>query len=428
MSKKLAISGGEKIRNNPFPSHPMIGEEEKRAVLDVLNSGKLSTFIASPGAHFFGGIKIREFEDKFKAYHNIKHAVAFNSATAALHAAVVACGVQPGEEVITTPYSFTASATCALMHNAVPVFADVKADTFNLDPKDIRKKVSPLTRAINVVHLYGNPADMDEIMQIAREKSLKVIEDCAQAPAAKYKDKLVGTIGDCGIFSFTETKTITSGEGGMLITHDDKIAEVAKLVRNHGEAVVEGQQVRTYKSFILGYNYRMTELDAAVGIEQFKKLDKFNDERIKLGDYLSQGLKRFKGITPPIVYQGNKHVYWMYGIKFDEKAVGVPRDSFVKALQAEGIPCAPGYVKPLYYSPIYHENKPFIYQHYKGNAQYGPGSCPVAEELHFHGLINTIITRPPAGTTDMDDIINAFGKIIENKEELLVEAEESIQR
>ncbi|GAH68480.1 unnamed protein product, partial [marine sediment metagenome] len=269
------------------------------------------------------GKKIKEFENLFKKYHNTEYAVAFNSATAALHAAVVACGVQPGDEVITTPYTFTSTATCALMQNAVPVFADIKKDTFNINPEEIEKNISPLTKAIIVVHLFGNPADMYEIMQIAKDNNLRVIEDCAQAPGAKYQNRLVGTIGDCGIFSFTENKNITSGEGGMLITNDKEIAEVTRLVRNHGEALIAGQKKRTYKSSILGWNYRLTEVDAAIGIEQFKKMDYFNNERIKLANYLTYQLQNFEGLTPPYVYEENKHVYYVYALKYDELKVGI---------------------------------------------------------------------------------------------------------
>lgn len=416
MGNKLALFGGQKIRDKPFPPHPVIGDEEKKAVQEVLDSGRLSTFIAAPGENFLGGEKIREFETLFREYHGTEYAVAFNSATAALHAAVVACGVQPGEEVITTPYTFTSTATSALMNNSIPVFADIKEDTYNIDPAEIEKNISPLTRAIIPVHLFGNPADMDEIIGIADKHDLKVIEDCAQSPGALYKGKLTGTLGDCGIYSFTENKNITSGEGGMLVTDDEEIAEIARLVRNHGEAVIAGHK-RSYKSTILGWNYRMTEVDAAIGIEQFKKLDYFTDERIRLADYLAEGLKGVDGLKMPVVYPNNKHVYYVFAMKYDESVIGIPRNRFVEALNAEGIPFGAGYIRPLYMSPIYHENKHFIYRHYKGKASYDEGLCPVAERCHFKELIMTLLTRPQATENDMDDIIHAVHKIIENKGE-----------
>lgn len=415
---KLALCGGKKVREKPFPPHPIIGEEEKKAVMEVLEKGKLSTFIAQSGQHFLGGEKIRQFEREFANYTGAKHAVAFNSATAALHAAVAACGVKAGEEVIVPPYTFTSTATCALMHNAIPVFVDIKSDIFCLDPAKIEQVITARTRAVIPVHLFGHPADMDEIVAIARKHDLRIIEDCAQAPGAVYKGRPVGTIGDCGIFSFQETKNMMTGEGGMLITDDGQIAELAQMVRNHGEVVLEGQERRTYRSDILGWNYRMTEMEAALGITQLRKLDQLNSARIQLANYLSHKLAGIDGLTPPVVCFYAKHVYYVYPIKYDEGETGIPRDLFVKALVAEGIPFGAGYVRPLYLNPIYHENKPFIYEHFGKEISYEKGICPVTEKLYEKELILTPVCRPPAKPNDVDDVVKAIGKILENKEEL----------
>lgn len=419
MTSKLALLGGTPVRSKPFPPYPIIGKEEKQAVLEVLDSGKLSTFLAVPGEYFLGGKKIKEFERRFAEYHGVKYAVAFNSATAALHAAVVAVGVQPGEEVIVPPYTFTSTATCVLMHNAIPVFADVDDEIYGLDPKAVAHAITPLTRALIPVHLFGHPANMDGLMALAREHNLKVIEDSAQAPGAKYKGRLVGTIGDCGIFSFTENKNITTGEGGMLITNDADIAEIARMVRNHGEVILEGQAVRTYTSTMLGWNYRMTEMEAALGIVQFGRMDELNQARIDLANYLAEKLKSIDGLLTPVVYPGCKHVYYVYALKYDEERVGIPRDLFVKALNAEGIPFGAGYVRPLYLSPLYHDKKPFAFKHYKGNATYDKGLCPTAERLHERELILTPIVRPPATFADMEDAVIAIHKIIERRTELV---------
>ncbi|MBN1162057.1 MAG: DegT/DnrJ/EryC1/StrS family aminotransferase [Dehalococcoidales bacterium] len=418
MAEKLALLGGEKVRKHPFPPHPIIGEEEKRAVMEVLESGKLSTFIAQSGELFLGGKKIRQFEKDFTDYYSIKYAVAFNSATAALHAAVVACGVKPGEEVIVPPYTFTSTATSVLMHNALPVFVDIKPDIFCLDPAKIEAAITPRTRAIIPVHLFGHPADMDEIMAIAHKHNIKIIEDCAQAPGAIYRGRLVGGIGDCGIFSFTETKNIMTGEGGMLITDDKEIAEIARMVRNHGEVILEGQSQRTYRSDILGWNYRMTEIEAALGIVQFSKMDKLNQSRIELANYLAAKLADIDGLTPPVVYPDVKHVYYVFAFKYDETRTGIPRDTFVKALVAEGVPAGAGYVKPLYLNPIYHENKPFIYNYYGKGISYDKGICPVTERLYEKELVLTAVCRPPATNDDMDDIVKAIIKVLDNKREL----------
>ncbi|MGA8030500.1 MAG: DegT/DnrJ/EryC1/StrS family aminotransferase [Bryobacteraceae bacterium] len=419
MNETLALMGGTPVRTKPFPPHPMIGEEEKRAVLSVLDSGKLSTFLAVPGEYFLGGKKIKEFERRFTEYHGVKYAVAFNSATAALHAAVVAIGVQPGEEVIVPPYTFTSTATCALMHNAIPVFADVDDEVFGLDPEAVERAITPLTRAIIAVHLFGHPAKLDDLLAIARKHNLRLIEDCAQAPGAKYDGRYVGTFGDCGIYSFTEPKNMTTGEGGMLITDNPEVAEVARMVRNHGEVILEGQTTRTYNSTMLGWNYRMTEMDAALGVVQFDRLDDFNRERIRLCSYLTEHLGKIEGIAPPVVRPGAKHVYYIYALKYDENKIGIPRDLFVKALNAEGIPFGAGYVRPLYLSSLYHDKRPFAFTHYRGNARYDKGLCPVTERLHEKVLIQTLMGRPPATLADMDDIIAAFHKIAEAKEALL---------
>jgi len=418
MTSKLALFGGTPVRSKPFPPHPIIGDEEKRAVLEILDSGRLSTFIAAPGEHFLGGKKIKEFERKWADHHGVKYAVSFNSATSALHAAVVAAGVQPGEEVIVPPYTFTSTATCALMHNAIPVFADVDEEVYGLDPTAVEQAITPLTRALIPVHLFGHPANLDEIMELAHKHNLKVIEDCAQAPGARYKGQLVGTIGDCGVFSFTETKNVTTGEGGMLITNDEAIAEAARLIRNHGETTLEGQTARTYSSTMLGWCYRMTEIDAALGIVQLGRMDKLNQVRIDLANYLTDKLQGIEGIYPPVVQSGCKHVYYVYALKYKEEAVGLPRDVFVEALNAEGIPVGAGYVRPLYLTPLYHDKKPFAFKHYTGNASYEKGLCATAEKLYERELFLIPIVRPPATYEDMDDVITAVSKILDHRSEL----------
>lgn len=418
MSEGLALLGGNPVRTKPFPSHPVIGDAEKRAVLDVLDSGRLSTFIAAPGEHFNGGRKIREFEKGFAEYHGVGHAVAFNSATAALHAAVVAVGVPAGAEVIVPPYTFTSTATCALMHNAIPVFADVDEDVFGLDPAAVERAITPLTRAIIVVHLFGHPANLNGLLDVARRHNLRVIEDCAQAPGAKYVDRQVGTFGDCGIFSFTESKTITTGEGGMLITNSEEIAAMARMVRNHGEMIVEGQRERTYSSSMLGWNYRMTEMEAALGIVQFGKLEQLNQHRIDLANYLSAQLSGLERLQTPTVLPRATHVYYFYPLTYDEKSMEIPRDLFVKALNAEGVPFGAGYVRPLYLSPLYQERRHVAFEHYTGHASYEAGICPVAERLHEKELMLTGAVRFPATYDDMDDIADAIQKVMEHREAL----------
>lgn len=417
MTSKLAIKGGRKTKTTDFPRHPIIGDEEKSQVLDVLNSGNLSTFAASPGKNFLGGEKIREFEEKFSKKIGTKYGIAFNSASSALHAAIVSVGVKPGEEVIVPPYTFTSTATSCLMHNAIPIFCDVKPDTYCIDPSKLPKLKSNLTKAITPVHLFGHPCDMDEIVSFAEKNDLKVIEDCAQSPGAVYKDKNVGTIGNCSVFSFQESKNIMTGEGGMLLTNDEDIANVARMVRNHGEVIIPTLEKRTYVSEILGWGYRMTEIEAAIGIAQVEKLEYLNDRRIELANYLGDEINKIPGLKH-VRYSFVKHVYYVFAFSYDEKIIGITRDVFCEALRAEGIPCIAGYVKPLYLNPLYQERRAFAFKHYNGNVSYTKGICPVAEELYEKKLIGLMIARSPSTINDMKDVISAIHKVIDNKDEL----------
>lgn len=422
--EKLAILGGEPIRKNPFPAWPYLGQEEIDAVVDVIKKGHLSSFAAPPSNFFLGGEKIRELENNFASYHGIKYAISVNNATAGLHAALAAARIGPGDEVIVTPYSFTSSATCILMQNAIPVFADVGLETYNIDPEEIRKNITPRTKAIIVVHLQGNPARMDEIMDIAKKNKLVVIEDCAQAIGAKYKNVLVGTIGDIGVFSFNEPKHMSTGEGGMIITNNEELAERCRLIRNHGEALDAGKP-RSYLSTIIGYNYRMTELTAAVGIEQLKKLDKFNEIRIENAHYLTSQLSDIEGLQPPQETADTKHVYYFYQMSYDSKKVGIPREKFIEALKAEGIPCYGGAPHPLYKNPLFLEKKgygntgcPFDCKHYSGNIDYGKIKYENVEKLCYERALVFTIVRPPSTLRDMDDVVSAVKKIIKNKAQL----------
>jgi len=423
--EKLAILGGEPIRKTPFPSWPYLGQEEINAVIDVIKKGHLSSFAAPPSDLFLGGEKIREFEKNFAQYHGIKYAISVNNATAGLHAALAAAGIGPGDEVIVTPHSFTSTATSILMQNAIPVFADISPETHNIDPKEIEKNITSQTKAIVVVHLLGRPAEMDEIMEIAKKNNLIVVEDCAQAAGAAYKNRLVGTIGDMGVFSFNEPKHMSTGEGGMIITDNDDLAEKCRLIRNHGEAIDAGKRQRSYLSTMIGYNYRMTELTAAVGIEQLRKLDKLNQARIENARYLSSKLAGIEGLKTPRETADTKHVYYFYGLIYDAQKTGIPRERFISALNAEGIPSYGGTPHPLYKNPIFLEKKgygrtscPFECQHYSGQADYTKVKCENAEKLCYEQAVWIKVVRPPCTLQDMDDVVSAIKKIINNKEHL----------
>lgn len=428
-----AILGGKPVRSKPFPAYPVVGDEEKRAVMEVLDSGRLSSFSASRQG-FLGGRKVQEFESAFAAYHGLRYGVAFNSATSGLHAAVAACGVGPGDEVIVPPYTFTATATAVLHHNAVPVFADVDPVTCCLDPRAFEAAVTPRTKAVIPVHLLGHPADMDRILAVARRYRLKVIEDCAQAPGARDKGRLVGTMGDCAVFSFQESKNMMTGEGGMLITDDPDLAEQARMVRNHGETVIAGEP-RKYLSHTIGWNYRMTEIEAAIGLVQLKKLDELNDSRRELAKHLVDRLPPVPGLRYPVAPQDIHHVYHVFGMTYDERAIGIPRKRFIEALVAEGIPAGSGYPRPLYHNPLFQDRMaygklgcPFTCPLYKGAVSYAKGLCPIAEHLCAASALWTFVVRPPATIEDMNDIIHAFEKVIEAVPELKEHDDEAAMR
>ncbi|MBU4334466.1 MAG: DegT/DnrJ/EryC1/StrS family aminotransferase, partial [Candidatus Omnitrophica bacterium] len=416
----LAINGGKPVREKPWPLHTTIGKEELDAVTRVIEGKNLSlyegNYFADEPFSFLGGPYVNALEKKWADYYGIKHAVAVNSATSGLYAAIGALGIGPGDEVIVSPYTMSASATCALVYNAIPVFADIEPDMFNLDPKSIEERISERTKAIVVIHIMGHPADMDSIMEIAKKHDIAVVEDCAQAHDAVYKGRKVGTIGDIGVFSLNVNKTIEVGEGGVLTTNDDDLALRLQLIRNHGEVVVDQMEYQDLNNMI-GYNYRMCEVEASMAIEQLKKLKDFNSVRRELADYLNKELSRFDGITVPKEKEECTHVYYVYGMKFDEEKVGVSRDVFCKALCAEGIPVFQGYMKPLYLQELYQKRIgyggkgcPFQCHHYDGEVSYEKGICPVAEKMYEKQYFGFEYLKAPNTLEDMKDVVMAFKK------------------
>lgn len=424
MTDKPAILGGKPLHPDPFPAYITIGDEEKKAVMEVMDTGVLSHFYGSDSPQFFGGPKVRALEDAWCERFGSAHAVAVNSATSALMTAVGALGIGAGDEVIVSPYTMSASASCVLVYNAIPVFADIDPSTFCLDPQSIRERITPRTKAIIVVHLFGHPADMDAIMAIAKEHNLAVIEDAAQSPGALYKNRETGTIGDIGVFSLNCHKVIQTGEGGILTTNNKDLALRAQLIRNHAEAVVEPMGVENIVN-MLGWNYRMTEIDAAIGIEQLKKLDLLTETRLQLTNRLTDGLKELPGIIPPYVHPDARHVYYVYAVKIDSSQCNLPRDLLVKALALEGIPFWEGYTEPLYLQPLYQKRIlygdkgcPFTCACYDGDVSYKRGICPVVERLYDEELFLTEICRPPLTTEDIDLFVTAFKRILVHSDEI----------
>lgn len=424
MFKKLALLGGKPIFAKQLPFKKTFGKEELAAATKVIKSGVLSDFVGSVGEKFLGGKYVKELEAAYCKKFKVKYAVAMNSASTALHAAVAALEIGPGDEVILPPITMSATATAILLNNAIPVFVDVEKETVCIDPKLIEAKITKRTKAIMVVDLYGQGANLPEIIKIAKKHHLKIIEDNAQSPGAKIGKKFVGTIGDVGIFSLNFHKVINCGEGGVLVTNDAKIAYRAQLVRNHGEVVMN--DLGDYETVIYGTNYRMTEVQAAVAIAQLKKLDFLNNWRVKLANYLTEKLKKIEGLEVPIIKRSFTHVYYQYPLRFLEKKVGIKRKTFAKALKAEGFSLGEGWVKPLYFFPLYQQKMmykkgigcPFSCKYYDGEVNYEKGLCPAAEELCDKELMLCGICAWPLTKKHIDLFVAAIRKVLENVEEL----------
>jgi perosamine synthetase len=314
-------------------SAPILKNEEIEAVIKVLKSGKLAQ-----------GPKVEEFEKAFASYIGTRYAVAVNSGTAALHVALLAAGIGEGDEVITTPFSFIATANCCLFCKAIPVFVDIDDKTFNILPRLIETKINSKTRAIIVVHLYGQPCDMAEIMQICKKHNLALIEDACQAHGAEYAGKKVGSFG-IGCFSFYATKNMITGEGGMITTDDEEIAQKARAIRHHGQS-------ERYMHNMLGYNFRMTDIAAAIGISQLHKLDGLNSQRIQNAMYLSEYVREIPGLTPPYTAPNRNHVFHQYTIRV-EKEFKLSRDELQQKLSEQNVGSNVYYPIPIHKQPLY---------------------------------------------------------------------------
>jgi perosamine synthetase len=417
--EKLALFGGPKTIQYEFKRYNPIGVEEVHAAKKVIESGVLSQFLGAWHEDFFGGPKVKEFENRCAEYFGVKHAVTVNSWTSGLVAAVGAIGIEPGDEVIVTPWTMSASATAILHWNAIPVFADIDPETFNLCPKSVEANVTPYTKAIMVADIFGQPADMDEMMAIAAKYGLKVISDTAQAPGALYKGKYAGTVAHVGGYSLNYHKHIHTGEGGILVTNDDEIAERLQLIRNHAEVVV-GDKGVTNLSNMIGHNFRLGEIECAMGIEQLKKLSGFVKSRQTTANRLSEGIKGLRGLRTPVVKVGRTHAYYMYPMILDLKELGVSRDLICLALQAEGVAVSKRYqnihLLPIYQKKIAYGSRGFPWSSdiCHREVDYSKGICPVAECLNDSTYIGFGMCLFDLSDEDVDLIVAAFKKVWNN--------------
>ena len=341
---------------------PWITDEDKKAVLDALTSRWLT-----------GGPRAKEFEKMFACYIGTNHAIAVNSCTAALHLAMRASNIGPGDEVIVPVFTFAATANAPLFVGAKPVFADIDEKTFNISPKDIQNKITKKTKAIIVVHYGGQPCDMKEIMQIAKRHNLHVVEDCAHSLGAEYMGQKTGSIGTIGCFSFYPTKIITTLEGGMATTNDEQIAKQIQILREHGMTRGAFNREKTatwyYDVINLGYNYRLNEVQAALGISQLKKINEINKKRIEAAHHYTQKLEKIHGIIPPYEAKDRTHVYHLYAIRVIEQKRGLNRDDLYKKLSKKGIGLS------VHYTPLH------LLTFYKKTLGYKTGDFPIAEQV-----------------------------------------------
>ncbi len=421
---KLAITGGEPVINAPLRQFNTMGEDDVAAAVAVIRSGVLSAYIGAPGEAFMGGPRVRAFESQAAEYFGVKHAVAVNSLTSGLIAAVGAIGIEPGDEIITTPWTMAATATAILHFAGIPVFADIDPTTFTIDPACVEPLISPRTKAILAVDIFGQSADMDALRKIAGKHGLKLLSDTAQAPGALYGNAHAGTLGNIGGFSLNYHKHIHCGEGGVLVTNDDDLARRMCLIRNHAEVVIQSEDPRKLNN-MLGYNFRMGEIEAAIASVQLTKLSHRIETRQAAAARLTKGIEGLPGVRPPSVAEGSTHVYYMYGITIDPSVLRVSRATILEALRAEGVPgiCV-GY-QNLHLLPMFRHRIaygtggfPWTSPYASRDVTYGQGLCPVAERLHAETFFALNLCMFEYEDADVDLVIAAFRKVWANLDTL----------
>lgn len=349
---------------------PFNSPEIERSVLEVLRSGRIVS-----------GPVVEDFEKKMATYLGVKHVVAVNSGTAALHLALLACGIGVGDEVVTTPFSFFASTSMILHAGAKPIFADINPQTYNISPRKVGQAITDRSVAIEPVHLYGQPCEMDELLEIAHQLDLYLIEDAAQAIGAEYKGKKAGTLGDVGCFSTYVSKNLHTGEGGFLATNNEEIAEKARVLRSQG-------QLGKYNHIMIGFNYRMNEIEAAIGREQIPLLDGFNQTRRKNAALLRDQLQGVQGLVTPSELPDVKHVYHQFTIRITKPGGRETRDKIITSLRGEGIEADVHYPTIIPLQPVC-----------KNKVAYIQGQCSESELAS-----DTVISLPISPTVSSSDL------------------------
>ena len=425
MAGKLAVKGGKKVVPDGIEKvrWPVINDEDKKSVMRVLDSGILFGPYAA---------EVSALQEEFADYIGTKYCIATNSGTAALHMAVAAGGIGPGDEVITSAFSFLASATSILHHNAIPVFVDIDPVTYNIDVNKIEEKITDRTKAVIPVHIHGLPCNMDRTIEIARKHNLVVIEDACQSHGAVYKGKKTGNLGEMAAFSLNSTKNLPGGEGGLFVTNDEELRAKANMTRMFGEFVKEGEG-RSYKAYTMGWMYRTQEMSAAITRSQLKRLDYYNGISKKNGDYLTEELSKIKGVIPPITPSDRTHIYHKYRVRLDPEALDVKmepakfRDLVMKALIAEGVDVVLWQHHSLPANPLfqkkegYGKGSPWSCSHYGKDISYRIEDYPETNKLIANSLV--VCSEPYPiycqSLNLMKYYVEGFKKVFENIEELV---------
>jgi len=403
MHEKLALLGGKPVRTRPFTSWPIFGKAEEKRLLRTLHSGKWGRM---------DGPEVAEFEKRFAVMHGCKHGIAVVNGTVSLRIGLLAAGIPAEDEVIVPPYTFFSTASAVVEANAIPVFADIDLNTFNLDPKAVEAAIKPRTRAIIPVHFAGQSADMDAIMAIAKKRKLVVIEDAAHAHGASYNKRPAGSLGHMASFSFQSSKNLTAGEGGIITTNDDALAEACRSIHNCGR-IPSGVW---YEHHMISGNYRLGEFQGALLNAQLDRLELQTKTRDRNGQYLAARLARLPGVHPQTRPAAcTRHSYHLFMVRLDAEAFGAPRAAVLAALEAEGIPCSAGYGFSLHRQPIF-RNKAFgpFLPNASHRLNYDKTSCPNSDRIcrECIWLEQSMFLGPRA---DMDDIARAFEKTFENR-------------
>ena len=403
-----------------FKKHNPIGNEEKRLVNEVLDSGNLSQFLAQWGPDFYGGPFVQKLERASEQYFGTRNAVTFNSWTSGLVAAMGAMGISPGDEVIVTPWTMSASAMAILHWNGIPVFADIDRDTYCLDPVSVESKITSKTKAIMSVDIFGQSANTEALMDIAEKYNLKVMSDTAQAPGAMRNGKYAGTLTHMGGFSLNYHKHIHTGEGGILVTDDDELAQRARLIRNHAESIVGAAGVTNLNNMV-GFNLRMTEIEAAIGTSQLTKLKKIAETRQVEASYLNKRLSKLPGLRTPKLDVGNSHVYYTYPMQIDSEIIKISKYELVDRISKSGIPNLSTNFINLHLLPIFqhkiafgNEGFPWTLPGVRKDISYSKGICPVAEDLLENSFFQFYINEFELTEDNLNFIATKFEEVWES--------------